>query len=60
VYGLLKNRLEKADCRLNGFVLEGFPKNENQIKMMDQLEFKLKPNFFVRLKLDDDVSIPCS
>lgn len=35
VFGLLKNRLEKADCRLHGFVLEGFPKNQNQIKMMD-------------------------
>jgi SpoVK/Ycf46/Vps4 family AAA+-type ATPase len=29
IYGLLKNRLEKADCRMHGYVLEGFPKNEN-------------------------------
>ena len=57
VYGLLKNRLEKADCRLHGYVLEGFPKNANQLKMMEQLEMKLRPNFFVHVACDDKVSV---
>lgn len=55
VYGLLKNRLERADCRLHGYVLEGFPKNMNQLKMMEKLELKLRPNFFVHLNCEDKV-----
>jgi len=30
VFGLLKSRLEKADCRIHGYVLENFPKSEGQ------------------------------
>lgn len=55
VFGLLKSRLEKADCRLNGYVLEGFPKTMNQIRMMETLELKLKPFFYVNLQCDDIV-----
>lgn len=56
IFGLLKNRLERADCRLNGYVLEGFPKNENQLRMMDSLELKLKPFHYFILKCDEKVN----
>lgn len=55
IFGLLKNRLEAADCRLNGYVLEGFPKNENQVRMMEGLELKLKPFHYFILNCDDKV-----
>jgi adenylate kinase len=57
VYGLLKNRLERADCRLHGYVLEGFPKNVNQLRMMEKLELKLRPYFYVSLECQDSVSL---
>ena len=57
VYGLLKSRLEQADCRLHGYVLEGFPKNPNQLGMMEKLELRLRPHYYVNLDCSDDVKI---
>jgi len=55
VFGLVKNRLERADCKLHGYVLEGYPKNENQLNQLENLEMKLKPHLFVVLDCEDSV-----
>lgn len=31
---LLKNRLDEKDCLLQGFVLEGYPKNATQLQYL--------------------------
>ena len=54
VFGLLKARLEKADCRIHGFVLESFPKTEVQLRLLD--EMKLDPNLIVVLDISEKVS----
>jgi len=45
VFGLLKSRLERADCKVHGFVLENFPKNETQMELLEQM--KLDANLIV-------------
>ena len=45
IFGLLKSRLEKADCRIHGFILENFPKTETQIRLLE--EMKLDVNLIV-------------
>lgn len=45
VFGLLKSRLERADCKVHGFVLENFPKNDTQMDLLEQM--KLDANLIV-------------
>lgn len=54
VSGILKARLEKADCKLHGFVLEGFPKTESQLKLFQSM--RLEPNFVISLECSEDVA----
>lgn len=54
VNGILKARLDKADCKLHGFVLEGFPKNDSQLKLLQSM--RLEPNFVVVLECSEDVA----
>jgi len=45
VFGLLKSRLERADCKVHGFVLENFPNNDTQMDLLEQM--KLDANLIV-------------
>lgn len=47
VYGIIRSRLNRVDCKAHGFVLEGFPKTYEQLKLMQ--EMKLEPNFVIYL-----------
>lgn len=42
----------KKDCVLQGFVLDGFPKNENQIQSLEDL--RIKPNFIFVLEGNEE------
>jgi adenylate kinase len=35
---LVEQRLKQSDCRVNGWVLEGFPQNEAQINLLRSLK----------------------
>ncbi len=53
VVGLVEARLSENDCRVNGWVLEGFPKTEGQINMLKGM--KQSPSMVVVLQIDDDI-----
>jgi adenylate kinase len=50
---MVESRLQESDCKVNGWVLEGFPKTEKQIHMLKSL--KQAPSLVVALQIDDDV-----
>lgn len=50
---LLKNRLSKDDC-LNGYILDGYPRNLSQAKIYDNLLKELNKDFGIALFLDID------
>lgn len=39
IIDLVSDRLSKADCRINGWILDGCPMNVNQIKQLNELQF---------------------
>jgi len=49
---LVEDRLNQSDCRINGWVLEGFPRTESQIRILKQS--KLTPSLLIGLQLDDE------
>ena len=36
---MVSDRLSKADCRINGWILDGCPMNEEQINQLKELQF---------------------
>lgn len=53
VIKLVEARLNESDCKVNGWIIEGFPKTEGQIHMLK--EMKLYPSLTVVLQIEDDV-----
>ena len=49
---LIEDRLNQPDCRINGWILEGFPANEVQARILRQT--KQNVSLVVELELDDD------
>lgn len=39
---IIEQRLKQSDCRVNGWVLDGFPQNESQINLLKSL--KIRPS----------------
>lgn len=52
---LLNERLSKNDCVIQGFILDGFPKNLNQIQSLEDL--RIKPNFIVVLEGNEETLV---
>lgn len=50
---LLNERLMKKDCIIQGFVLDGFPKNLSQIQSLEDL--RVHPNFIFFLEGNEEV-----
>eukprot|EP01022_Parablepharisma_sp_SALTPOND_P020172 TRINITY_DN3598_c0_g1_i1.p3 TRINITY_DN3598_c0_g1~~TRINITY_DN3598_c0_g1_i1.p3 ORF type:complete len:529 (+),score=59.77 TRINITY_DN3598_c0_g1_i1:2779-4365(+) len=50
---LVEARLNQSDCKVNGWVLEGFPLTESQIRILKGA--KQTPSLVIGLQLDDDV-----
>ena len=42
VIPLIEQRLKQSDCKVNGWVMDGFPQNEAQISLLKSL--KIKPS----------------
>lgn len=53
VASLVTMRIQQPDCQIHGYVLDGFPKTTNQMKMLEEL--KIHPTLFVILECSDDV-----
>jgi len=53
IVDLIKERLNQQDCRVNGWVLEGFPKTESQMNMLKTM--KIPVSLVVVLQIDDDI-----
>lgn len=58
VVSIVKDRLSKADCK-NGFLLDGFPRNENQAEVLEEelLKMGIKLNKVVNIEADKDILI---
>lgn len=53
VIALVESRLNKSDCKVNGWVIEGFPKTEAQMNILKGM--KQGPSLVVVLQIDDDI-----
>ncbi len=45
---LIDARLRQSDCRVNGWVLDGFPSNETQVNLLKSM--RIKPTLVVLLE----------
>ena len=52
---LLEQRLRQSDCRINGWVLEGFPETNAQINLLKAM--RIKPSLVVVMEQTEDESI---
>jgi len=52
IIDLVRDRLERPDCRTNGWILDGCPMNNNQIKMIRDLE--IVPQVVVAFERSDE------
>lgn len=52
---LLEQRLRQSDCRINGWVLEGFPETNAQINLLKAM--RVKPSLVVIMEQSEDESI---
>lgn len=50
---LVRTRLEEPDCRINGWILDGYPKTFEQAKSLK--EFKISPTHVVFLECSDSL-----
>lgn len=53
VMSLVDKRLDQSDCRVNGWVLDGFPKTPEQLQLFD--DNNKKPSHVIVLNLGDSV-----
>lgn len=49
---LVRNRIMEPDCRINGFILDGFPQTETQINLLKTLN--IKPTLVVMLEVQKE------
>lgn len=51
---LIEERISKKDCKMQGFVLEGYPKNKDQFENIKNM--KLNPTITVAIDTSAEVS----
>lgn len=54
VTGIIKARLARADCKLNGYLLEGFPKTKAQVELLHAMG--VKPNFIISIECSESLA----
>ena len=47
---LVENRLNQSDCKVNGWILEGFPETDGQINLLKSMRLKPSVVFFFDLE----------
>lgn len=55
IVGMVRRRLQQEDCILNGWLLDGFPRNREQAMALDAEGFS--PDVFILLECPDEVLI---
>ena len=55
VNGIIEKRLNETDCRVNGWILEGFPKSKAQIALLKAM--RIKPAIVFVLEQGEEESI---
>lgn len=55
VISLVEQRLKQSDCRVNGWILDGFPQTDPQINLLATL--KIKPSLVCMLEQPEEESI---
>lgn len=58
VVSIVKDRLSESDCK-NGFLLDGFPRNENQAEVLEEelLQMGIELNKVINIEADKDILI---
>jgi len=52
---LVRDRLDRPDCRINGWILEGCPLSVQQIKSLK--EFQITPQVVVAFEMSDEACV---
>jgi len=55
VLPLVEQRLKQSDCRVNGWILDGFPQSEAQINLLKSL--KLRPSLVCLFEQSEEESV---
>lgn len=55
VISLIEQRLKQSDCRVNGWILDGFPQTEAQINLLKSL--KLRPSLVCLFEQSEEESV---
>jgi len=55
VLRLVDTRLRQSDCRVNGWVLDGFPQNDTQVNLLKSM--RIKPSHVILFEQAQDESI---
>ena len=53
--GIIERRLSQTDCKVNGWVMDGFPKTLQQVTLLKTL--KVKPSRVILLECSQDTSV---
>lgn len=55
IMSIIENRIKQTDCWVNGWVMDGFPKTQQQVKLLKSI--KIKPSKVVLLECGEEVSV---
>lgn len=55
VIPLIEKRIKESDCRVNGWVLDGFPQTEAQINLLKSL--RIRPSLVCMFEMPDTESL---
>lgn len=55
VLPLIEHRIKQTDCKVNGWVLDGFPQTEQQIGLLNQM--KIKPSLVCIFEQNEETSV---
>lgn len=55
VISLIEQRLKQSDCRVNGWIMDGFPQSESQINLLRSM--KIKPSLVVMFEQPEEESV---
>ena len=52
---LIEKRMKQSDCKVNGWIMEGFPYSRSQINLLKAL--KIKPSLVIILNCDEETCV---
>lgn len=53
VNNIIENRLKQSDCKVNGWIMDGFPETESQMNLLKALRIKPMCVFIFEQHLDE-------